>query len=110
MGGSTLGRPRQEGPMTLGQTFLIARAEDLLVLAVRWEGLDVVPGPPPRLVGSGPARIEATFPPQAIAETKYVVPGDVSLRAARLSAPSRVTILLDGPTDVPLTAAGLLQA
>src|SRR4051794_9332020 len=94
--------------MTPGQSFLVVRPEDLLVLGVRWDGLQVAAGTPPRLVAAGPATVELTFPPQSIAEVKYVVPGDVSRRPARAAGVSRVTFALDGPTDVELSAAGLL--
>ncbi|MEA2126773.1 MAG: hypothetical protein QOI80_3555, partial [Solirubrobacteraceae bacterium] len=94
--------------MTPGPPFLVMRPEDLLLLAVRWDGLQVLAGPPARLAGPGPATIEVTFPPQSIAEVKYVIPGDVSRRPARAGGPSRLTFALGGPVDVELSAAGVL--
>lgn len=85
----------------------------MLVLAVRWDGLDVVAGAagkPARLVAASRAQVELTFPPQSIAETKFAVPGDVSRRSARLAGSSRLTFELDGPTEIELSAVGLLGA
>jgi hypothetical protein len=92
---------------------LLVRGADLLVLGIGWEGLRFA------AERGGPGRLEAdaaggtvtlAFPPQAIAEAKYSVDGDVSRRAARLGGPSRLTFRVAPGAAFDLTVEGLLAA
>ena len=95
--------------------FLIVRPDDLVLLGVQWSGFRTAPaagsGAPPALEAlTDAARIVLTFPPQAIAEERYSVSGDVARRQARLAGPSRIEFSLRAGTRVPLDAQGILAA
>lgn len=104
--------------MALSKLLLIREA-DLVILGVSWSGYTVAVGTPPKLVPDvNDARIALTFPPQAVGEEKLAV-GELEVMTlgstlrqlgARLAGPSRVEFQPMAGREVPLTAAGLLEA
>jgi hypothetical protein len=98
-------------------TFLIVRARDLVVLAVRWKDCEIRinAGGTPVLVPIGTAAtVTLTFPPQAILE--QTTPLSAFTSAAKvhcdswLSGTSELVFSVSQGKAITLTAAGILQA
>jgi hypothetical protein len=97
-------------PIAVEADRLLVRGADLLVLGVAWSGLTPSSGGPGRLTAGENAHVTVVFPPQSLAEAKYVDGNDVSRRGARPSGSSRVTFKVAAGTTIDLTIEGLLAA
>jgi hypothetical protein len=99
-----------------GPTYLIVRARDLALLAVRWKDCEVRTGAGgPVLVATGTAStVTLTFPPQAVLEQTTTLSAFTTASPAytdsRLSGISEVVFRVNRGTTIPLTAAGILQS
>ncbi|WIM92897.1 hypothetical protein ACTOB_004855 [Actinoplanes oblitus] len=104
-------------------TLALIRADDHLVLGVRWSGFTLAgSGTSARLVAGAQARLVLLFPPQHIGE-ETSPPGSVGLPMPPeegaapvptwrgvVSGPSRLAFTVPSGTRIPLTAEGLLAA
>ena len=98
-------------------TFLIVRARDLVVLAVRWKDCEIRTnaGGTPVLVPIGTtATVTLTFPPQAILEQTTSLSAFTSAEKVHcdswLSGTSELVFSVRQGKAITLTAAGILQA
>lgn len=98
-------------------TFLIVRARDLVVLAVRWKDCEVrtnAVGTPVLVPIGTAATVTLTFPPQAIIEQTTSLPAFTSAAKvysdSRLSGTSELVFRVSQGKAITLTAAGILQA
>lgn len=99
---------------------MIVRADDHLVVGVRWSGFTVVgTGAGTRLSAGQGARLMLLLPPQHVAEQTSPPdqprpPGTegqpIPVWRGRLSGPSRITVKIPAGTEIPLTAKGVLAA
>lgn len=94
--------------------FVLSRADDLVLLGVRWSNAHVVEGGV--LEADADAVLTLVFPPQHVAEQVDVtgsapaVVDGMDVWASRLSAKSTVSFRPAAGTRIPLTVEGVLQA
>jgi hypothetical protein len=98
-------------------TFLIVRARDLVVLAVRWKDCEIrtdAHGTPVLVPIGTAATVTLTFPPQAILEQTTSLSAFTSAAKVHcdswLSGTSELVFRLSQGKAITLTAAGILQA
>ena len=98
-------------------TFLIVRARDLVVLAVRWKDCEIrtdAHGTPVLVPIGTAATVTLTFPPQAILEQTTSLPAFTSAAKVHcdfwLSGTSELVFSVRQGKAITLTAAGILQA
>jgi hypothetical protein len=98
-------------------TFLIVRARDLVVLAVRWKDCEIrtdAHGTPVLVPIGTAATVTLTFPPQAILEQTTSLSAFTSAAKVHcdswLSGTSELVFRVSQGTAITLTAAGILQA
>ena len=110
-------------PATAEPDLVARRAEDLVLLGVRWnDAVDVETGPPLELVAGSGAELTVTLPPQHVIEEVVRGKGDftppsppeltggVPVWRSSVAGPSQVVVALDERTRVPLTVEGVLTA
>src|SRR6266511_1589284 len=115
--GSSSRSPKVSDLMASTPTFLIVRARDLVVLAVRWKDCEIrtdAHGTPVLVPIGTAATVTLTFPPQAILE--QTTSRQEFTSAARvhcdswLSGTSELVFSVSQGNAITLTAAGILQA
>lgn len=107
-------------PATTAPEVMARRAEDMVLLGVRWnQGVDVEAGPPPELVAGDGAELTVTLPPQHVREEVVRGKGDFQPAAvisgqpvwrSSLAGPSQIVVGLEAGARVPLSVEGVLAA
>lgn len=101
--------------MNQSAEFLLVRSDDLVILGVHFSGFETraatEPGMPPMLEALvDDASVVLMFPPQAIAEEKFSLPGDITRRGASLAKSSHITFAVEAGTRIALSVQGVLDA